>query len=232
MTTDYSQFGEQPLILQYFDALKQDFPKVCVDAGAFDGTTGSNTRALFERGWSGLAIEPNPQSFARLKSLYASRSDIALEQVALSDRTERGVPMQFSIGPEGVPVEDQWQYGQVSTLNDYFAKSFKESHGYRYETVAVDVVTLDSLLDKHGIPSDFGFLSVDCEGEDIKILRAFDFQRYRPRLVCVECDDKHRPMYAEVMQAAGYAAVGNTVSNTLFAAKEERTQSNSSRPTA
>ena len=41
--------------------------------------------------------------------------------------------------PEGILEPDRWQYGQVSTLNDYFADSYRKSHGYRYETAKVDV---------------------------------------------------------------------------------------------
>ncbi len=214
---DYSQFGEQHLILAFFAALSRHVTRFCVDAGAFDGTTGSNTRALFESGWAGIAIEPNPRSFARLQALYQERRDIVCVPVALSDQPRRNVPMLFSIGPDGVPEGDCWQYGQVSTLNDHFADSYRKSHGYRYETAQVDVVTLTSVLDQHGVPARFGFLSVDCEGEDIRILRELDLERYRPALICVECDDEHRGMVDEVLAPRAYRAVGNTVSNTLYA---------------
>lgn len=214
---DYSQFGEQRLILDFFARGAPGHARYCVDAGAFDGTTGSNTRALFESGWSGIAIEPNPRSYDRLQQLYARRTDIVCKQVALSDRPRAGVPMLFSIGPAGVPQGDRWQYGQVSTLNEAFADGYRKSHGYQYETARVDVVTLTALLDELRAPARFGFLSVDCEGEDIRILQAFDLARYRPALICVECDDEHRAMYADVLAPRRYQPVGHTVSNTLFA---------------
>lgn len=214
---DYSQFGEQRLILDFLARQPGTYAQFCVDAGAFDGTTGSNTRALFEQGWRGIAIEPNPRSFARLRELYARRADIVCVQVALSDAPRRAAPMQFSIGPAGVPAQDEWQYGQVSTLNDAFADSYRRSHGYRYETVQVEVTTLTAVLERHRAPSRFGLLSVDCEGEDVRILQEFDFGRYRPFLVCVECDDEHRAMYTDVLAPRGYHAVAHTVSNTMFA---------------
>ena len=42
---DFSQYGEQQLILTYVRG-HPDLPRFSVDAGAFDGVTGSNTRAL------------------------------------------------------------------------------------------------------------------------------------------------------------------------------------------
>jgi hypothetical protein len=72
---DFSQNGEQPIILDFFDS-HPGARHYCVDAGAFDGVTGSNSRALFLQGWSGVLVEPDPRTFARLASLYADRPDV------------------------------------------------------------------------------------------------------------------------------------------------------------
>jgi hypothetical protein len=39
------------------------FNEYCVDAGAYDGVVGSNSRARFLNGWRGVVIEPNPRAF-------------------------------------------------------------------------------------------------------------------------------------------------------------------------
>lgn len=59
---DHSQWGEQEHILKFFGDKKGRF----LDIGAFDGVTGSNTRALAELGWEGVYIEANPFVFAEL----------------------------------------------------------------------------------------------------------------------------------------------------------------------
>lgn len=41
-------------------------PGYFVDVGAHDGVTHSNTKALEQRGWKGLCIEPNHEAFATL----------------------------------------------------------------------------------------------------------------------------------------------------------------------
>jgi FkbM family methyltransferase len=213
---DYSQHGEQQLITSFFERQPRGFPRFCVDAGAYDGVVGSNSRALFEAGWAGLAIEPNPRTFERLKTLYADRTDIACVCLAVSDHDASGVEMQFAVGPDGIPEEDKWQYAQVSTLNDDFAESYRRDLAYRYEKSTVDVVELGALMRRMNVPPDFGFLSIDCEGEDIKIVRKLDLQEFRPRLICVESDDNNRHFYAEVLEPKGYRYFAHTAGNTLF----------------
>jgi FkbM family methyltransferase len=53
-------------------------------------------------------------------------------------------------------------------------------------TISVPTVSLDDLLDEHDTPAEFDFLSVDTEGTELRILRAFDFARHRPQLIAVE----------------------------------------------
>jgi len=59
----YSQNNEEDVILNYFGSFVGTF----LDCGANDGVTLSNTRALAERGWCGVLVEPSPKAYARLK---------------------------------------------------------------------------------------------------------------------------------------------------------------------
>jgi hypothetical protein len=68
----------------------------------------------------------------------------------------------------------------------------------------------------HHSPTDLGLLSIDCEGEDLKVLQGFDFTRYHPRLLCVECDDASRHIYQDYLQGR-YTYYGHTKGNTFFA---------------
>ena len=60
-TVDYSQLGEQMVILNILDRLdKRALERVYVDIGAFHPYKGSNTYALYLRNWRGVVVEPNP----------------------------------------------------------------------------------------------------------------------------------------------------------------------------
>lgn len=66
----YTQVGEDGMIAAVFDVLGEG-SRWCVELGAWDGHTYSNTRLLFEQGWSGVLIEADPERFAQLQGNYA-----------------------------------------------------------------------------------------------------------------------------------------------------------------
>lgn len=213
---DHSQNGEQAIVGRYFQWTVTGYTPFFIDVGAYDGLTGSNTRFLAELGWPGIAIEPNPEAFQRLSSLYASNPAVRCIRSAISDHAADDVEMMVSDGPEGVAEDSRWMYSQVSTLNPWFARPFVEEHGYRYRAIRVDVRPLADVLAANGCPPDPALLCIDCEGEDIRILRGFDFTRFRPRLLGVESDDKNRAVFADLLGPHGYEVFDFTPTNTFF----------------
>jgi FkbM family methyltransferase len=216
---DFSQHGEQPHILRYF-LEHRDAPRYLVDIGAFDGITGSNSRSLLLRGWSGALVEPDPRTFARLAILYAERPDVVCVRCAIAGQA--GVQeMHFTTGPERVNPALAWQYAQVNTLVSNIADGMVENHGYRFMPHLVSVATLHGLLDWVHAPAEIGFLSIDAEGVDTEIIRSADFRRHRPWLISVECDDRTRPEMIEALQPSNYSVYAITFSNTLFERKAQ-----------
>jgi FkbM family methyltransferase len=211
---DFSQYGEQPIIIDYFD-MHPDCSRYCVDAGAFDGVTGSNSRALLQKGWSGLLIEPDPRTFAQLDKIYADRPEVVRLCRAVSRRP--GIRrMQLCKGPAGTAPEIAWHYAQVNTFHKSFADSYTFDHKYEYTPTWVRVTTLTRALDHAKAPQDIGFMSIDCEGEDLAVLQGLDFARYRPRLLCIECNDQSREPYLDYLRKYDYEYYASTPANTLF----------------
>jgi FkbM family methyltransferase len=212
---DFSQYGEQAIILDFIDK-HGGTPRICVDVGAYEGVIGSNSRALFLQGWSGLVIEPDPRSFARLQQLYANRADIKKLRRAISDRT--GIRrMQFCNGPPGTAPEDAWKYAQVNTFSIPFSDTYRRDHNYEYKRSWVRVTTIKRALRWAGIdPGNIGFMSVDCEGEDLKIIESLDFVSCRPHLLCIESDNDSRPVFSALVSRFGYSEYGRTAANTIY----------------
>ena len=90
MPTKFSCNDEEAVIAELFAPgrlpLRHEF---CVDIGAGDGLTMSNTHFLYAGGWRGLAVEYNPRSFAQLAQVYASASGVEL---AKCRATPEGIP--------------------------------------------------------------------------------------------------------------------------------------------
>jgi FkbM family methyltransferase len=219
---DHSQQKEQRIIGRYLQGMQTPYSPFFVDVGAYDGVTGSNSRFLAELGWGGIVIEPTPQAYAQLESLYAENPAVRSIRCAISDYTSDEAEMLVAEGPEGVPEDIRWHYSQVSTLNPWFAKGFVEEHGYRYRSVLVPVRPLADVLAANDCPPDLGALFIDCEGEDLRIIRGFDFSRFRPRLICVESEDHNRATFAEALLPHGYVEYDHTWCNTFFRLQGDR----------
>lgn len=71
----FSNLDEQASIFRYLNELKVQ-NRFCVDIAASDGKTMSNTYALFQDGWEGLAVENDEQKFSKLTSTYKEFSGV------------------------------------------------------------------------------------------------------------------------------------------------------------
>lgn len=73
----FSNLNEEEIIEKYLNSLPLR-GKYCVDIAASDGITMSNTLFLFKKGWQGLAVEFDHDSFSKLASLYKEFPDVSL----------------------------------------------------------------------------------------------------------------------------------------------------------
>ena len=70
-----SQFGQDEIVAKLFNYKRNGF---FIEAGAYDGEVYSNTLQLERRyNWTGLLVEPNPDSFMKL--LTKNRKSYAIE---------------------------------------------------------------------------------------------------------------------------------------------------------
>jgi FkbM family methyltransferase len=165
---DWTQYDELLIMLREMAAVTCP-DKLVVDVGA-RGRTSSNSYDLLRHfGWRGLLIEANPNLRTEIERDFDGL-DFELVSCAISTRTGQGT---LTLG-----VNDD-----VSSLTPAFAETFGPSRG----TVQVSVRRLGDVLDEHGTPHDFGFLSLDIEGEDVAVLNDLvENTPYRPRWAMVE----------------------------------------------
>ena len=77
--TAYSEHGEEGVIRHIFDHIGID-SKFCVEIGARDGYSDSNTRWLIRRGWSGLGLEKRGAYFL-ISPSYVKHHTVTLENI-------------------------------------------------------------------------------------------------------------------------------------------------------
>lgn len=176
----YSQYGEDLLI-----KLALPEPKAkgfYVDVGCHHPRRGSNTYGLYRKGWHGLLIDLEEEKV--LACRLRRRRDKAVV-AAVSDQ-EREVSI--------------YSPGEFSTNATIALSSVSSPHGYR-PIGRLHTTTLTDLLDKYQAPRDFALLSVDVEGADHEVIKGLDFDRYTPRVICVENWESTRGIEAVLASA-------------------------------
>jgi len=157
----YAQHGEDVILWRALGDRPAGF---YVDVGAFDPSMHSVTRALYERGWRGINIEPQPD---RLEAFERERPEDTNLGIALADRDGTA-----TLTVPSVP-------GWASILEPPAAEG--QAEGVR--TLEVPVRRLDHLLAELGIER-VDVLKIDVEGAEPAVVRGFLDGPVRP-LVCV-----------------------------------------------
>jgi FkbM family methyltransferase len=164
----YSQKGEDILLQNIFDK-KSGF---YVDVGAYHPVIYSNSYVFYLRGWRGINIEPNTDNF-----------------VAFNEIRGRDINLNIAVSPnERNLTYYKFNYGAVNTLNKEHAAHWAKQPGYVIEQqLDILVKPLRKILSEN-IPenTDIEFMSVDCEGMDLDVLKSNDWEVFRPKLVLVE----------------------------------------------
>lgn len=180
----YAQNGEDMVLWHAFADVSGGF---FVDVGANEPTHDSVTKHFYDRGWSGINIEPQVDCFERLTT-ERSR-DINLN-IGIG---ETAGALKFHLVPDAPAM---------STFSDDQLRQVREL-GYRTETRTVQVRPLSEVFAEHVGERTVDFLKVDVEGLEQQVLGNFDWARWQPRVVLVESHPEVSP-WEEEMLAAGY----------------------------
>jgi FkbM family methyltransferase len=190
----FIQCGQDRWITEYFGGEGMR-PGVFVDVGAHDGMTFSNTLLLEKKfGWTGIAVEPIPEVFERLR---ANRGCVTVNGCVAG---ERG-PSEFQI----VTGYSEMLSGRVETYDPRHLKRIDrelETHGGERRTIAVECFRLNELLADNAIKH-VDYLSIDTEGGELEILRSLDFQSLSLSIIGVE-NNYRDPRIPEFLVRRGY----------------------------
>lgn len=178
----YSQFGEDVFLDQLFQYKPKGF---YVDVGAFHPYNMSNTCVFYNRGWRGINIEPNPNSFKAFRKHRPLDININLA----IDTSEREV--LFNCLEELSGIDDE----------SYLFQNRKT----RIKQCRVKTAPLNKILREH-VPSGtiIDFMSIDCEGHDIEVLLSNDWTAFRPRAILVEDHGERSLMLHKALETVGY----------------------------
>lgn len=207
-STAYSQEGEDFIIDSIFFFLNGRLRKdsgFYVDVGAHHPFTYSNTARLFDRGWSGINIDPSPEA---IKLFDQFRPD--------------DINLKYGVGEHSCCLT--YFVYDVPAFNTFSEEAVAKNSAtgvdwIRKESVAVE--SLGKLLMEHvPVGQKIDFLNVDVEGFDLTVLESNDWGRYRPNVIAIEQHglsivDVPASEVAVFLRRQGFVAWSKTT-NTVF----------------
>jgi FkbM family methyltransferase len=163
-----------------------------VDVGAFHPEIASVTKLFYDRGWSGINIEPG-QGIAALQAARARDVNLA---VAISDHSGEADFYEHPNDPAS------------STLSAEVPQVIAERAGNR-QLCRVSLLTLPQVLDAHAPTRHLHFLKVDVEGAETAVMAGLDLKRYRPEVILIESTEpystiRHPGPWKDILAATGY----------------------------
>ena len=168
IVNSYSQTGED-LFIDAILGCKENGRYV--DVGANDPVSISNTKRFYDRGWSGILIEPNPTKYEELRR--ARPRDTVLN-CGVSNAEGR------------LPFYILDKHTVSSFSHDSVTRMRIERGASVEKTIEVKVFRLGSILDKYLYGRKIDFMSIDVEGFEIPVLESNDWNKYRPSIILIE----------------------------------------------
>jgi FkbM family methyltransferase len=177
----YAQNLEDVMLWRALQHVEKGF---YIDVGAYSPDLDSVTKLFYEKGWSGVNIEPEPS--CHVEFIQQRLRDINL-CFALSNKPSH-LEMYF--------VKDMHQLALnkntgLSTLDLNIAKQLA-AQGYSIQIGKIEAITLANIYERY-IPAsqEVHFLKIDVEGLEKEVLEGNEWQRYQPWIISIESISPH-----------------------------------------
>jgi FkbM family methyltransferase len=198
LTQFYSQIGQDRWVLETaFPGVTDGF---FLDIGSGDGTSLSNSKALEQRGWRGICIDPFPTNME-------GRTCQMLKEVVFS---EAGKRIAFQAA------------GEVGGIRGSLGKWKDEALAAK--TVELTTVTLRDILERTKAPQFIHFVSLDIEGAELDALKGFPFEKHTIGALAVE-HNQEEPKRTEIealMRSHGYRRVHSWYQDDFYVLERPR----------
>lgn len=156
----YAQDMEDVILDKLLSNVEEGF---YIDIGANSPDVYSVTKLFYEKGWTGINIEPLPDMY---KELCLCRP--------------RDINLNIGIG-EYPGTMTLYLDGMGSTLS---AMVVSDNHLENNKTIKIEVHTLGEVLHKY-VDKAIHFIKIDVEGFERQVLNGMDWN-YRPWIFCIE----------------------------------------------
>lgn len=167
----YSQCGEDIVLTQLNFAIGLPEKGFYIDVGAYHPFEGSNTFTIYQKGWRGINIDPNP----RCKPLF--------------DKYRPGdINLSCGVSITGGRMK-YYMLDAASSMNTFSKENLESLKMLNQVTKTIEVDTKPlSVIVKEHVPKDVGidFLNIDAEGYEMEVLHSIDWSYKQPNVIALE----------------------------------------------
>lgn len=202
----FSQEGEDILVRRI---LKEKFYQyenpLYLDIGSYHPIKYSNTYLMYVYGWRGLHVEANREAASKIESSRVG------DKVISALLTEKNEVRKYYMFLEGA----------YNTLDEERAKFIVDNKISEIKEVReLNSLTIDTILDDSfwiGREQDLKFVNIDIEGEELNIIRDFDFERFKPEILCIEeLSSEIGGIICDILNDKGYAKFSKLSNSTIY----------------
>ena len=180
----YSLDGEDSFIEKYFKETPVGF---YIDVGCHNPIYLNNTFLLHKKKWKGINIDTS--QFAIDLFNYMRPNDLNYN-CAVSNKNEN-VKLYF-----------QKEFSLLNTIEINHAKKFMQGN---IKEKIIEAFTLDEILNRSIYKnSKIDFLDIDVEGADLKVLEGLSFDKFKPKLICVEVSKESKKLIYNYLNSNNY----------------------------
>lgn len=176
----YSQFGQDKWIIgKIFPGVKDGY---FIDIGAGDAVILSNSKALEDLGWKGFAVEPFPTGWDKRKC--------QLFREVVSGKKGEIIPLKVG-----------GSFGEVSQFINEYNKTVENNKTEEFVTT-----TIADLLERAKAPGFINYVSLDIDGGEYEVLKAFPFDEYKVGAWTIEhqFEEPKRSNIRKLLEQNGY----------------------------
>lgn len=174
--TGHSQSDEETYILRHCPPIGR-----FLDIGAYDGITFSNTRALLEKGWIGVYVEPCPIAVEKLDlntKLYWPNVTIVTAAITEETGDVLFYPSGEMVGSLIKGFADRWYPEPLPPV---------EVYALTPQTL-FELLAKDESIDSRTIDTDFDMISIDVEGTNKELFELMPWDELSPSVIVIEHD--------------------------------------------
>jgi FkbM family methyltransferase len=161
----FAQYSEDLILMGALKSVEHGF---YIDVGAMDPVKDSVTKLFYDKGWSGINIEPCRRSF---DSLAAQR------------RRDINLCLAASSQPGSLLLHEIAETGLSTTIEKYSQNYIAQ--GLAHCAYSVPCRPLADICAEYAL-GEIHFLKIDVEGAEKSVLEGADFNRFRPWLLVIE----------------------------------------------